>query len=562
MESGVLRLGVSGRIGSDPGSPPRRSVRSFILQGLFALLLPACTFEPPRADLPPGPLPFGLQMPPVATLVGRDSKMVFEDPGALVAYQGRGCAETDESGEPVNLLVRQSQRIPREMERAAVILSGWQFLYRNGDHELAGLATGIFDIRRVARDDGSHHLEWQAFGVIQDQNFDDPFRWCYTFTVLAWDSDAYAVQIDQRNTRGFLGDPQGRNVPFGWETALQFHPSFVEPLPYGGTVGAVLPRGFGFTWPEVDEDHNLLQLAYNLDPGAAFIADDKEYTVPRPDLGGTDQAGRNYFSWETKTIFKDNALRRDYFTGELVSIASGPGLEAVHPPFTIVPREDHDNCVSFGGPRLVNRSIGSIPFDVAIPVLTGWDLSYVCDDQHVEEIGIWIETFAYDPGQPGPRHDGRLDYRLRSVLRDAGGGNADLARHRITLLGFRKLPPVVPEPSLSILPDVLRFPYPDHLGRPATTRNALLSNFGSAAATRTDVSIIGPDAGAFEMTSQHAATRPLAPGEDEQFTVRLNVPCGGVPGLSWSATLRIETSEGVFDVPLAGQPYACPAPGG
>ena len=37
-----------------------------------------------------------------------------------------------------------------------------------------------------------------------------------------------------------------------------------------------------------------------------------------------------------------------------------------------------------------------LPYDVAIPVLTGWELSYGCDDAEVEEIGAWIGGFAYD----------------------------------------------------------------------------------------------------------------------------------------------------------------------
>lgn len=101
----------------------RDAVRAFQL-GLGVLALSACTFEPPPADVPPGPrLPFGLLVPP---------------------------------------------------------------------------------------------LEWQAFGLIRDGGYDDPFRWCYHFTVLAWDGDVYAAQVDQRDNRGLNGDPVGREVPFGW----------------------------------------------------------------------------------------------------------------------------------------------------------------------------------------------------------------------------------------------------------------------------------------------------------------------------------------------------------
>jgi hypothetical protein len=540
---------------------PNRAARRAIHVALVTLALLACTFEPPPAAPPPGPrLPFGLLVPPLAPLVDSASTMAFEDPGSFVAYHGMGCAESDQSRDPVTLLVAQSQAIPSTLSHAAVILNGWHFTYLEGDHEVLGLATGLFDIRRTAQDDGSHLLEWQAFGLIRDGNYDDPFRWCYHFTVVAWDSAAYAAQVDQRDARGFIGDAVGREVPFGWQTALSFHPSFVEVYPAGSAVAMILPRGFGFAWPEENEDHNLLQLAYNLDPGAAFIADGRQYSTPGPALDGADRAGRTYYSWESKTVFKDDALRRPYLSAELVSVAAGSGLDAVQPPFTIVPFEDQSGiCAAFVQDGLDQRKVRGLSYQVAIPVLTGWELSYGCGDAEVEEIGAWIGGFAYDTATSGQRSDSSLAYTVRTVLHDQGGVDVQHSRYRVAVLGFRKQPPAPPAPSLNVLPDVLRFPYPDHLGRPATTRNALLTNYGNVAADRLAVAVIGPDAAAFQLVSQHQARQTLAPGGDELFTVRFVVPCGaaGWPAVSLSAALRIETTEGPFEVPLIGQPYPC-----
>ena len=33
--------------------------------------------------------------------------------------------------------------------------------------------------------------------------------------------------------------------------------------------------------------------------------------------------------------------------------------------------------------------IENLPFEYAIPMLTGWELVLGCDDEHVKEIGIW-----------------------------------------------------------------------------------------------------------------------------------------------------------------------------
>jgi hypothetical protein len=282
--------------------------------------------------------------------------------------------------------------------------------------------------------------------------------------------------------------------------------------------------------------------------------------VPSPALGGVDQIGHTYYSWETKTIFKDNELRRDYYTGELVSVASGRSLRAIHPPFTIVPFEDTPGiCGALVQRGLESRTIRNIPYDVAVPLLTGWELAYGCSDDRVQEIGAFIGGFSYESATSELSSNGRLTYTIRTVLHDRNGVDVQRSRHRVSVLGFRKQPPVVPSASLSILPDVLRFPYPDQRGQPATTRNAFLSNFGNASADRLTIAVVGPDVGRFQLVSQHPAVRTLPPGEDEQFTLRLAAPCGlSGPGTSWRATLRIDTTEGRFEVPLAGQPYPCP----
>jgi hypothetical protein len=530
-----------------------------LVRTLCALAVSACVFRPPEI---PSEVPFDPRTIPESPLVEGDSTKIFEDPGNLVIYHGFGCADSNRSGAQTILRVKQSQEIPDMLDDAAVILNGWQFRYLEGDHELMGLVTGIGEIEKTAPDHRNTRLEWHAYGAISDHNFDDPYHWCYRFTVFAWKRDAYEVYVDQQDSHFFEGNASRGEGPFGWETALSFQPAFVEVSPSGGSAGAmILPRGFGFAWTNGD-DHNLLQLAYNLDPGAGFIADGKRYATPHPAFGGVDQIGRTFYTWETKRILKDNALRRDYRSGEIVSVASGSGVAAVSPPFTIVPFEDHGNCVSLEGTDSESRTILSVPFDVAIPVLTGWDLAYVCGDRHVEEIGVWIDDVAYHAGEPGPSTNGRIDYTVHYILHDRDRGDANHFRHRVSVLGLRRIPPpglVTPAPSLSVLPEVLRFPYPDQRGRPSTIRSVLMNNFGNAPADRTTIAISGPDAARFRLLSQHPATRTLDPGASEQFTLRLAVPCAAPlsPGDSWNAILHIDTSEGPFEVPLLGQPYPC-----
>ena len=135
-----------------------------------------------------------------------------------------------------------------------------------------------------------------------------------------------------------------------------------------------------------------------------------------------------------QTIFKDNALRRDYVMGDIVSVVAGPGVGAVQPPFTIVPFEDQGNCIPAAGStrEAESRTVDLVPFDVAVPVLTGWDISYPCNDQHVQAIGTGIQSFTFS--RPMDRPGAQIDYTLRSVLRDKNGGDGSRFRHRISIL--------------------------------------------------------------------------------------------------------------------------------
>jgi hypothetical protein len=67
--------------------------------------------------------------------------------------------------------------------------------------------------------------------------------------------------------------------------------------------------------------------------------------------------------------------------------------------------EDRDVCAlprhwvvdSIGGIREPDSGvIEGIPFDVAIPMLAGWNLRYDFDDEHVQRIGVWLSDIEYD----------------------------------------------------------------------------------------------------------------------------------------------------------------------
>lgn len=408
---------------------------SVLMVIVLSVALPACIPDWPESGIP---------FPDDVPVIGLDSsvqKPVFEDQGTIAVFHGSGCAELTEPSERNYLIrIQDSIGIPEYATDATVFLNGWQLRYLEKDHEVRCLGTAISNIELS---DGV--LQWEAGGTISDQNADDGFSWCYYYTVLAWNS----VRIDALADHGGSDDHIFTNFDTDHTTALKVLPGYIQNANFTtGESVAVLPRGFGLTWAGGWEDHHLLQVAYNLDYSETFVEYQKKYypadptRVPsQPTLpSAASYVDSGFVSWETKTIFKDNSLRRDYGSGEIVSALGGRDVGIVQPPYTILPLEDRGQGCAYGGDYIIrteNYVIENVPFEYAVPVLTGWDLGLTCKDRQVTEIGTWISDFTYDklPIEPA----GTLTYTVSSVLRDKDTASHRFT-HRVSVLG---LEPVV-----------------------------------------------------------------------------------------------------------------------
>jgi len=182
-------------------------------------------------------------------------------------------------------------------------------------------------------------------------------------------------------------------------------------------------------------DHQILQAAYNLDHGEIFMEKGEKYQKGLGDTtrGDNSIVDQGYVSWKTYAIFKDNAGRRGYRFGEIVSGLGGSEVEVVQPPFAILPIEDDSGILSGCGvisnPVVTtDHQIDTVPYKYAIPMLTGWDLRHLCEDEKIQEIGAWIGDWSYDPNNPGT-----LRYKFSSALL----GDGFYSRHKVTVLGLR-----------------------------------------------------------------------------------------------------------------------------
>jgi hypothetical protein len=362
-----------------------------------------------------------------------ESKVVFEDPGKIRLVDGFECAAAD--GKAI-WLYGKSLGLPDYATQATLFLRGWNLKYLGGDHHAKGLASIIYNLRVE-----NQALMWDAYGTLHDGNSDDPFEWCYYWTAVAWNGEVIDAVVDHDDG----GDLQKKtNVTSSSlvednETALVILPSYIHnPVAFRGKQAVViLPRGFQMDWR--NDDHHLLQLAYNLDHNEPFIENGKQYgrlpDPPLPDTASSIDSG--FVSWETHGILKDNRAKRDYAFVEHFSALAGDAVGMIQSPFSIRPKEDaglFEGCITTpSGLKTEEYVIRNVPFDYAIPVLAGWELDYGCEDHHIREIGIRLHDMEYD--KPLGASTGTLRYQLSSILTD-DSGNGHTFRHKVHILGL------------------------------------------------------------------------------------------------------------------------------
>lgn len=394
---------------------------------------------------------------PIVPLTAQSSQVVFEQVGTVIAIHGSGSAKVDPGNGHTEVRVEQSQTIPLYANQAAVFLNGWRSNYPTDDHYVRVLGTFLSKINFAFNPNTKTNiLTWDAVGLLADESYSQGMAWTYTFTIVAWNSVNLNAVVDQGGGPGgqyctpdgtFVDNyfyAQNKNT----NTALSSFFSFIQNPAFANTkTVAVLPRGTGYGWN--CGDHHIRQVAYNLDHSEIFADHTRRYNkqngdqavAPLPD--NASHADSGFVSWDPYAIFKDNDTRRDYIFAELASAMAGADVGVVQPPYSILPADDgpgfFSGCGSVGSNGVFSQDfvIEDIPFQFAIPMLTGWDLEYLCEDHNVKEIGISIDHWSYQSPGPGDA-GGTLRYTVKSILRDSGNSGF-FANHKITILGLRSI---------------------------------------------------------------------------------------------------------------------------
>jgi len=365
----------------------------------------------------------------------------FEEVGVIKVMHGFGSGQLPAGGKRI-IKLEHGVTIPGYANQATVFLNGWRLSYLGGDQNVADVGTLLTTINLDQR---TKRLTWIAAGELRDNDFKEGYRFTYHYTVIAWNNVALNLVADHRDCAADTDFPHNVSLSLSnGTTALSSFSSFRQPLGIAPNHPvAVLPRGFGFYWP----DRKILQIGYNLDHTEVFAEKDKRYVknhkgqtfaqtrigVPAPLPTPASRVDSGFVSWDTYAIYKDNARQRDYIFVEMTSALGGSDVGLVQAPFSILPKEDEGGGAVAGGVERRQYVIENIPFGIAIPMLTAWELYYLVSNQKVKDVGIWLEEWTYTPGPSG----GTLRYTLGSILADDDNWPPHVSRHRVTVLGIR-----------------------------------------------------------------------------------------------------------------------------
>jgi hypothetical protein len=321
----------------------------------------------------------------LANPFSHSTQIIVRTPGTGITM-GSACANSVRDGSSIG--IEGSQLLPTAATRATVYLNGWYLKYRDGDHHVARLRATILNVRQE-----NNTLKWLAAGWLADSGFDKPTSFCYWYTIVMWEGgNAFADNSLVNDTLLSDGIIRTRDSATVVLTSYRQNPTFG-----GSKTLAVLPLGFWFSWYEIGhlDDHHILQAAYTLFPGT-FMAkrDDGFGALATPSLPShTSHLNQAYASWQSHGIIKDDSTKRVYSYAEANSLVFGNDVGLDQPPFSITPVDDigglfDGGCIEpAGGERTESFFIEAIPFQYAVPVLTGWDLQYPCHDEHVIEPG-------------------------------------------------------------------------------------------------------------------------------------------------------------------------------
>ncbi len=388
------------------------------------LTLSACATKKPEKKTPDSESQVKIPTAFEQLSLKSDARMVFEDTGQFILLEGSKCMQRDNGREPVSIV--QWIEMPGYVDSGTVVLNGWDLRYASQDREVNSMRADIVHSKLV-KNTGSTFLVFEAQGKLDDQNRNGAFEFCVFYSAFGYSSAEIGATIEEDyngvETSALQDEDQGA-------VATMEHTGKKGTLKKNDAI-AIIPRGFDFQFADTFEcewrwipckwrdrtDYPLLQAAYNLS---------QANTAPNP--GGSPH-------WAVQTIFKDNNTRA-YRVKTRAAWIRGRSVKLRADFLALNPRTGKASICRKSADGVVHTQtirVNELPYDYAIPMLTGWDLTNECEQQRVQRAGIWIHDIRFDPQSQ------RLEYKVSSILRDRDGAPSFNSAHRVTVLGLNRL---------------------------------------------------------------------------------------------------------------------------
>lgn len=416
-----------------------------------------CRYHPPRDLSTPAGVYRVLNGAPFVKATESKRTDVLVEAKGLKIQHGHSCAQAEiaASRDSIGMRISEFAEMPESYD-GTVFLNGWHLKYRNKDHHVIGLGSAIFNIENVQIGRIHHLLRWHAGGVLSDKNGDDPYEWCYDYTLVFWPKAIHPilggfdinVQVSDKSGKLVFVDTQTKRSS-ALHTIVGTFPGQIPATSnvrdhragLRSGIPSALPNGFAMAWDATDDNH-ILQVAFDLGNLA-----------PPVNLAG----------WTSHTIFKDNDNKPGYYASEIVSVISGSSVNVWQPAkvlvtegaspdakpveqsnvFDVFPlaKKDRPGAVlGSGSGRVYHVRVNDVPFDYAIPILSGWELHYSFEDHHVRTAGVSLRDFKTERNPNGKL---TLHCTIETILQDDGGlfggsiGSGD--RLKIGVLGINRV---------------------------------------------------------------------------------------------------------------------------
>lgn len=326
-------------------------------------------------------------------------------------------------------------KVPIRLNQATVILNGWNLAFTGGSSEIqyVGAAVGNIQLER-------NLLTWNAVGNLKNEDDTREIEGKFYYTIILWNNVKVKLISEEGNIHDLCTFSQSGGNSFystdntNMSTALasKITTLRLHDFPFRG-IKAMIPRGFLMNYRDYElfdgSDFNLAQLSYNL----SHVSNTSGWLEP---WRMVDSA---HVSWKSEFIMKDDDNRKDITMYESVSTIAGSDLGFIQPAYSILPSEDpgwFTGCVpADNGQQSAMYSIRNIPYQYAVPLLSGWNLEFTCGDEEIKSIGVYIENWTYELELNSPLGK-KMTYSLITNIDDGSGEVAAFANHKVSVLGI------------------------------------------------------------------------------------------------------------------------------